>query len=432
MTVDSPLAPDGVAIEAGRRQRSGRPGARWRWLAIVGPGLLVMLADTDAGSIITAAQSGAQWGYKLLALQLALIPVLFIVQELTLRLGLVTGKGHGELIAQRFGKGWAWLSVSTLMLACVGAIVTQLSGMAGVGALFGIPAWMMMVGVVGLVLAMVWTGSYLSVERIAIALGLFELAFVAVAIFSGPKLGDVATQLRSMPFNNPSYLYLFAANLGAVIMPWMIFYQQSAVLDKGLTPKDLKVARWDTAGGAIVTQVVMAAVLIATAATLGRTGVRAALADVPSIAHALTPFLGDTLGRVVFAAGMTGAAMVATIVVCLTAAWGVGEVAGFKRSLENHPREAPWFYGIFSACLIGGGVLVASGVNLVQLSVAVEVMNALLLPIVLGFLYLLALKALPEPYRLGRVYAVVVGVIVVATAGFGFFAGISGALNGGS
>ncbi|HUZ11925.1 MAG TPA: divalent metal cation transporter [Caulobacteraceae bacterium] len=403
---------------------------RWRWLAVMGPGILVMLADTDAGSIITAAQSGAQWGYQLLALQLALIPVLYIVQELTLRLGLVTGRGHGELIAERFGRAWAWLSVSTLMLACVGAIVTQLSGMAGVGALFGVPAWATMAVVVGLVLTMVWTGSYLSVERIAIALGLFELAFVVVALGAGPRASEVMAQIGTMPFGNSRYLYYVAANLGAVIMPWMIFYQQSAVLDKGLTPKDLKLARLDTATGAVVTQVIMAAVLVVTAATLGRTGVRAALSDVPSIARALQPFLGAALGKVVFAAGMTGAAMVATIVVCLTAAWGVGEVAGFKRSLEHRPTEAPWFYGIFSACLVGGGVLVASGVDLVQLSVAVEVMNALLLPIVLGFLYLLALKALPEPYRLGRVYAVVVGAVVVLTAGFGFFAGLSGALGG--
>jgi Mn2+/Fe2+ NRAMP family transporter len=403
----------------------------WRWLAVAGPGLLVMLADTDAGSIITSAQSGAQWGYQLLALQFVLIPVLYIVQELTVRLGLVTGRGHGELIAERFGRGWAWLSVTTLMVACVGAIVTQLSGMAGVGALFGIPSWAMMIGVVGLVLAMVWTGSYLSVERIAIALGLFELAFVAVACVSHPKSAEVMAQIGSMPFGNGKYLYYVAANLGAVIMPWMIFYQQSAVLDKGLAPRDLKLARVDTAVGAVITQVVMAAVLIVTAATIGHGGSHASIGDVPSIAHALTPFLGDAMGRIVFAAGMTGAAMVATIVVCLTAAWGVGEVAGFKRSLEHHPREAPWFYGIFSACLVGGGLLVASGINLVQLSVAVEVMNALLLPIVLGFLYLLALKALPEPYRLSRTYAIVVGVVVVVTAGFGVFAGISGALSGG-
>jgi len=122
---------------------------------------------------------------------------------------------------------------------------------------------------------------------------------------------------------------------------------------------------------------------------------------------------------------------VATVVVCLTAAWGVGEVAGYKRSLENHPLEAPWFYGIFSVSLVGGGVLVASGVNLVNLSVAVEVMNALLLPIVLGFLYLLALKALPDPYRLKGVYAWVVGAVVLVTAGFGVYAGLTGAISGG-
>src|SRR5579862_5398244 len=156
------------------------------WLMVLGPGLLVMLADTDAGSIITAAQSGAQWGYKLLALQLLLIPILYVVQELTLRLGLVTGKGHGELIRDRFGKAWAWLSVSTLLLACVGAIVTQLAGMAGVAALFGVPTPLMMAAVVGLILLMVWTGSYRSVERVAIVFGLFELAFIVVAWRAAP------------------------------------------------------------------------------------------------------------------------------------------------------------------------------------------------------------------------------------------------------
>ncbi|HXQ46220.1 MAG TPA: divalent metal cation transporter [Caulobacteraceae bacterium] len=401
------------------------------WLAIVGPGLLVMLADTDAGSLITAAQSGAQWGYKLLALQLILIPILYLVQELTVRLGLVTGKGHGELIRDRFGRGWAWLSVSTLMLACVGAIVTQLAGMAGVGALFGIPTPVMMAVVIGLILLMVWTGSYRSVERVAIVFGLFELAFIIVAWRAGPHAGEVLRDLSQAPLTNSKYLYLVAANLGAVIMPWMIFYQQSAVLDKKLGPEDFKVARIDTALGAAITQGVMIAVLMATGATIHRAGSNASLSDVQSIAHAIIPFLGDTVGRLVFAAGMTGAALVATVVVCLAAAWGVGEVAGYKRSLEDHPREAPWFYGIFTACLIAGGLLVASGVNLVNLSIAVEVMNALLLPIVLGFLYLLGLKALPEPYRVKGLYAWVMGAVVVVTAGFGVYAGLTGAIGGG-
>jgi NRAMP (natural resistance-associated macrophage protein)-like metal ion transporter len=390
-----------------------------------------MLADTDAGSLITAAQSGAQWGYKLLALQLILIPILYLVQELTVRLGLVTGKGHGELIRERFGRAWAWLSVSTLLLACVGAIVTQLAGMAGVAALFGIPTPLMMAAVVGLILLMVWTGSYRSVERVAIVFGLFELAFVVVAWRAAPHAGQVLRELSQAPLGNAKYLYLVAANLGAVIMPWMIFYQQSAVLDKRLGPEDLNVARIDTAVGAVITQGVMIAVLLATGATIHFANPNASLSNVQQIAYAIVPFLGDTVGRLVFAAGITGAALVATVVVCLAAAWGVGEVAGYKRSLEHHPREAPWFYGIFSASLIAGGLLVASGVNLVNLSIAVEVMNALLLPIVLGFLYLLGLKALPDPYRVKGLYAWVLGAVVAVTAGLGVYAGISGAIGGG-
>ncbi|MDE1999858.1 MAG: divalent metal cation transporter, partial [Burkholderiales bacterium] len=103
-----------------------------------------MFADTDAGSIVTAAQSGAQWGYRLLLIQLILVPVLFLVQELTVRLGVVTGKGHGDLIRQHFGTGWAWLSVGTLLIACVGALLSELGGLAGVGLMYGIPAWLTM------------------------------------------------------------------------------------------------------------------------------------------------------------------------------------------------------------------------------------------------------------------------------------------------
>ena len=146
------------------------------------------------------------------------------------------------------------------------------------------------------------------------------------------------------------------------------------------------------------------------------------------ISNALTPFLGTAFGRAVFAAGMGGAALVAAIVVSLTAAWGVGEVAGYRRSLADHPLEAPWFYGIFTVCLVLAGVLVASGVNLVELSVGVQVLNALLLPIVLGFLYALALWALPDAYRLKGPYAIIVGAVVFVTAGFGVYAGLAGAV----
>jgi len=377
-------------------------------LAALGPGLVVMLADTDAGSIITAAQSGAQWGYRLLLLQI------------------VTGKGHGELIRDRFGKGWAWLSVSTLVVACIGALVTELSGMAGVGSLFGVPIWETMVLTVGFIGTVVWTGSYRSVETVAMAFGAFELVFLWIAFRAGPQAAQLADGLVHAPIHDANYLYLVTANIGAVIMPWMIFYQQSAVIEKKLTCLNLKVARWETAIGAVITQAVMASVLIAVAATIGKSNPHTSLDTVQQISDSLTPFLGSDLGRLAFALGMSGAALVATIVVALTAAWGVGEVTGYRRSLTDHPKEAPWFYGIFTACLVLGGILVASGVNLVKLSVAVEVVNALLLPIVLGFLFALARKALPTEHSLKGWYAWVVGVVMTITAGLGIYAGIAG------
>ncbi len=399
------------------------------WLSVLGPGLVVMLADTDAGSLITSAQSGAMWGYKLLALQFILMPILYIAQELTVRLGLVTGMGHGELIKHYFGKGWAWLSVSTLVVSCIGAILSEFSGLAGVGALFHIPAWETISLVVTFLIVVAWTGSYRSVERIAICIGLFELVFLWVAWEARPIKQEMLEAFTHIPWNNSSYLYLVAGNIGAVIMPWMIFYQQSAVLDKGLNTSHLRLARLDTAIGAIVTQLIMAALLIVTAATIGKTNPHAPLDTVQQISDAITPSLGMTAGRILFALGITGAALVASIVVSLTAAWGLGEVMNFRRSLQDDPKEAPWFYGIYSVVLILGGILVASGVvNLVNLSVGVEVMNALLLPIVLGFLFLLAVRTLPEPYRLKKWYAVLVGIVLLITALFGLFGGIWGSL----
>ncbi len=392
------------------------------FLAIIGPGLVVMLADTDAGSVVTAAQSGAMWGYKLLLLQIVLIPVLYVVQELAVRLGLATGKGHGELIREHFGKGWAWISVGTLVVASVGALVTEFAGIGGVGLLFGIPLWLSVGMAVVFLSVVAWTGSYRSVERIAILVGSFELAFVVVAVWAHPRPSEILAGLVQIPWKNPDYLYLAAANVGAVIMPWMIFYQQSAVVDKGLTIRNLRAARWDTAWGAVITQVIMAAVLMAAAATLGQSNPGESLDTVQQITHALTPFLGETVGVIFFGLGMVGAAMVAAIVVSLATAWGLGEVTGYRHSLEHSPLKAPWFYIIYTIGIVLGGLLVISGVNLVTLSITVQIMNALLLPIVLGFLYVLALKTLPSPYRLQGPYAVLVGLIIFITSGFGVFA----------
>ena len=412
-----------------RHSRVSGPG--WKtFLAVMGPGLVVMLADTDVGSIITAAQSGVQWGYRLLLLQLVLMPVLYIVQELTVRLGVFTGKGHGELIRSTFGAGWAWLSVSGLGVATIGALMTEFSGVAGVGELFGIPRAVSLGLVTAVLLAVVLTGSYRRVERVAIALGLFEFAFFIVAWRAHPQGRELAAGLTHMPLKNSAYLYLVAANIGAVIMPWMIFYQQSAVADKKLLPCHYRHAQWDTAFGSVITQAIMAAVLIAAAATIGAVHAGAAdatLNSIGDITKMLVPALGVNVGRVVFGFGTIGAATVAAIVASLASAWGFGEVTGYRHSLEHRPLEAPWFYGIYAIAVIGGAVVVDLVPNLVALNIAVQVMNALMLPLVLGFLVLLAFKALPPEHRLTGPYAWLVVAVSVLTAGLGVYGGITGA-----
>lgn len=401
-----------------------------RLLLALGPGLVVMLADTDAGSVITAAQSGAQWGYRLLGLQFVLIPVLYMVQELTIRLALGTGRGHGELIAEHFGKFWARLSVACLVISCLGALVTEMSGLAGVGQMFGVPAWLTTSMTALVIFLMVLSASYRGVEKVAILLGLGELGFLVVAWAAHPDLQAMATQSVQLPLGNRDFLYLVAANLGTCVMPWTVFYQQSALIDKGLDRSDLRAARLDTFGGAVVCQVVTAAVLIAAAVALGSGAVPSGLEDVPAIGRAFASLTGSGFGRLIFAAGMGGGALVATIVVCLTAAWTIGEVTGRHHSLAEHPAQAPWFYGSFGVLIAAGAALVASGIDLVGLSIAVGVLNAILLPVVLGGLFMLARRTLPDGLRLGGGYALVVAAIFVLTGGLGLVSGVLGAFGG--
>jgi len=422
--VDGRAGPEGAPRPAGPTRGGNRLAHA---AAVFGPGLVVMLADTDVGSVITAGQSGVQWGYRLLLLQLVLIPVLYCMQELTVRLGIFTGRGHGELICSTFGRFWGWVSAAGLATATAGALLTEMSGVAGVGELYGVPRAASLTLATVALLAVVATGSYRRVERFAIAVGLFELAFFAVAWAARPDWQAMLHGALSFPLGNRDYLYLVAANIGAVVMPWMIFYQQSAVADKRLRPEHYAAARWDTAIGAVVTQLVMAAVLIATAATIGAKTPNASLSTVGEMSLALVPFLGPAAGRFVFSIGVLGAAMVAAIVASLALAWGIGEIAGYRRSLEYRPLQARWFYGVYAVCVVAGAVLVATWPDLVALNIGVQVMNAFLLPLVLGFLVALAMRALPEGRRPGGVYAWVVIVVAALTAGLGVLGGLQGA-----
>jgi NRAMP (natural resistance-associated macrophage protein)-like metal ion transporter len=174
-----------------------------RQIAVWGPGLLVMLADTDAGNVVTAAQAGAQWGYRLLPLVLLLIPMLYMVQELTVRLGICTGRGHGEMIRGQFGAGWAWLSTAGLVAATIGSLVTEFTGVAGIGELYGLSRSLTLPIATAALLTVVITGSYRRVERTAIVIGLFELAFFVVALAAQPNLKTMAKDAVDLPPRQP-------------------------------------------------------------------------------------------------------------------------------------------------------------------------------------------------------------------------------------
>ncbi|CAB1127675.1 NRAMP family metal ion transporter [Candidatus Hydrogenisulfobacillus filiaventi] len=406
-----------TAAPAGARRRA------WlRYGLAFGPGIMVMLADTDVGSVVTAAQSGVQWGYTMILPQLLLIPILYLVQEVTVRLGMVTGRGHGELIRERFGFGWALLSVSTLFLSAVGALVTEFSGIAGVGSLWGIPPWASVGAATLGLIALGLSGRYQRVEGIGIALGSLELLFLAAAWQARPDGARLLHGLTTLPLGQPGYVWLLAANVGAVIMPWMVFYQQGAVIDKGWGPRHLRAARVDTAVGAVLTQLLMIAVVLLTAATLGhgRTG-GASLQSIPEIADALIPFVGAGAAKVLFGAATLGAGFVAALVVSIAGAWGMGEAFGFKHSLNHRLREAPLFYGLYTLAHLAGAVLVIASIDLVQLTVDVEVMNAILLPVVLGFLLALEARALPPAYRMRGAYRWTVWSLAGLVMAFGVY-----------
>jgi Mn2+/Fe2+ NRAMP family transporter len=425
MTAPSAQGAKRSASEAGQIE-SRRSAVFATAIAVGGPGLLVMLADTDAGNIVTAAEAGARWGYRLLPLPLLLIPVLAIVQELALRIGLFSGGGFGDLIRARLAWPWRWAAAAALLVATSGSLVTELGGIAGVGELYG-ASRAFVLPLAGLALLLVaLTGEYRRVERIALIFGLFELSFIAVAWRAHPAGADIVREIADQKPADFNYLYLAAGLIGATFNPWMIFYQASALAEKRLSPMHYGAARRETIFGAGLTQALTAAVLLAVAA-LRKDGSGAPLESVGQISEALTPLVGQTMGRALFGAGVIGASMAAAIVSALACAWGLREIFGSKRSAGVSPRPRRFGYaGGYALCVAAGAALALWAPNLVLLLVAMQALNALLLPLVGALLVVLAATALPESVRLAgwRLWA------TAGTIGLVGLVGVAGALAG--
>ena len=379
---------------------------------VLGPGFVVMIADMDAGSVTTAGVSGAQWGYKLIPLQILLIPILYLIQSMTSRLGCVTRKGHGELIKEYYGNKWAAFATATLFLVVFSALITEFSGIAASGEIFGIPK-VFSVGVSFLILLfVVFTGSYRRAENIALIFSLTGFVFLPAAIFAHPDYHQLVFKglFGSQPLGSKDYIWLIAANAGAVIMPWMIYYQQSATVDKNLCKKDVKLAETDTLIGSIATQVLMIAVIVMTAATLYKAHIVPSTAK--AIGQSLIPLAGKYAGAL-FAVGLYSSSLLAAFVVSMAFTWAAGETWGYKHSLNNRFSEAKLFYFIYIALIfISAMIVLIPGIPLVTIMVDVEAANGFILPIVLGFLIALAgSKRILGEYAYSKKAIAVVGVL---------------------
>ena len=395
-------------------------------LTAIGPGLLVMLADADVGNVATSAQAGAHWGFRLLPLLLALIPVLYIVQELTVRLGIVTRRGLGELVRERFGRTWSVIVGIGLVTVVLASLVTEFTGVAGVGELYGVSRYFCVPLAATVLLGIVATGTYRRVEHITLWIGAFQLSFFAVAATARPGIPRVTHEMMDMPLGAAGFWFLGAAIIGACFNPWMMFYQQSAVVDKRLGLRDYRLARAETAVGAVVAQLLTASVLFAAATTFGPLGFDGKLETIGDIGVAMKPLLGPSLGPLVFSIGVLGASMVAAVVCSLAMAWGIGELCGLRRSLENAPHRVRWFFLIYVAGAIAAAVLVLMSPNLLWLNILAQVANVFMLPLVLGFLIVLAVTCLPHPYRLRGWYLLLTIVLSVLTCGCGLVGAAQG------
>lgn len=389
------------------------------WAAVVGPGLIVMLADTDAGCLITAAQSGNQFGYSMVLPQIALIPVLFMVQEITVRLGIITQKGHGELIRKYFGKNWAYISAITLLISVVGAMITEFIGIAGVGELFGISRWITIPICTITLIIVALLGNYHRVEKIGISFGIFELMFIIGIIMVKPDTSQLVNGIMTVPIHDKSYIYMIAANVGAVIMPWMIFYQQSAVTDKHLKPNMVKKEQSDTLAGTFITQGIMIGFVIFFAATTFNKG-SVILNTVSDLVNEMALLIGPAASKIILGTSLLGGSLVAAIVVSLAGTWGMSEVLNWPHSLNEGLNKSNYgFYLMYAAILVVPAIMVLFIKNMVEIAVSIEVLNALMIPIVLGFLLLLESRALPEKYRMRGIYkyTVIISSLVVMIFG---------------
>jgi Mn2+/Fe2+ NRAMP family transporter len=369
-------------------------GKRWRllWL-LVGPGILAMLGENDGPSMIAYASDGAQYG---IGFFVPLIPILFlmsfVVQEMCMRVGAVTHRGYGELVLQRYGRLWGWFGAGDLCLTNLITLIAEFVAIRVGLAYFHLGAGVAVALGLVLVVFTLSGGRYWRWERTVLGIALFNGLFLLAAILVKPDLGTIAGSLSFQPFPHGSLntlLLLLASTIGATVTPWMIFFQQSASADKGMTPTDVRHGRYDTGLGAVLAAVFGIGALIAGAALLHHgSGIEGfAGAGFPA---ALSHVAGGAVGTV-FALGLIEAGAVAILTISASTAYAAGECVGVSHSFNASPRGAAVFYGAnVGVALVAAAVILIPGAPLLSIALNANVLATVLLPVSLVFVLMLA------------------------------------------
>jgi Mn2+/Fe2+ NRAMP family transporter len=409
-----------------RRVRINRVGnARGRslmllWL-LIGPGILVMLGENDGPSMISYAATGAAYGVGFFLPFIALtFAMAFVIQEMTVRLGAATKRGHAELIYTRFGPFWGFFAMGDLVVGNLLTLVTEFIAIrAGLG-FFGVPPALAVLGAFLVVVAAMLTRRYWTWERIVLSFAVFNLIFVPIALLAHPVSSQVVLAFFTwgpLPGGvTVGFILLIMSNIGATVTPWMLFFQQSAVVDKGLTTADIRQGRIDTALGAVLASIAAIATVLATA-PLFLHHINASNFQGADFAQALVPFVGH-IGGTLFAIGLFEAGLVAALTISSSSAYAFGEVTGQPHSLNSSLRDGWPFYAVLTAAAgIAAALVLIPNAPLVAIVIIVNVIATLAMPPAIVFLLLLVndreIMGEHANRRLGNVFGIAVTIFLV-------------------
>ncbi len=396
------------------------------FLSIMGPGLITANVDNDAGGITTYSQAGAHFGLSVLWIFIPMTIALIMIQEMSNRMGVVTGKGLSDLIRETFGVRWTFYLMMALLATNFGNVVAEFSGIAAAGELFGISKWISVPIAAYLVWILVLKANYATIERVFLIAVLFYVAYVIAGFQAKPDWASVGEALVTPSFGGGNaYVLMIIGVIGTTIAPWMQFYQQASVVEKEIPLKYYKYSRIDTIVGGIGVSVIALFIVVVCATTIHPTGVH--IVEATQAAQALSPVAGE-FAALLFGLGLLNASLFGASILPMSTAYTICEAMGWESGVKYKFDEAKQFYTIYTALIVlGAAFVLIPGLPLIRVMFLSQVVNGVLLPFILiPMLIMVNKKSLMDEHVNGPVYNVICWIMVIVLSGLSivYFGGL--------